>query len=67
MVKLQLIESIAKSKGLIFDYSEQQGAYATWDKVSGMMLAEYANVSVELMTERAWREEFNKLKASKYK
>lgn len=67
MVNLQLIERIANSKGLLFDYVPSLGAYATMDKVTGMMLAEYADISVQLMTERAWREEFNKLKASKYK
>lgn len=67
MVSVQLLTDIAKTKGLIFEYDMPLDAWVTRDKATNMLLAEYADVSVKLMTERSWREEFNKLKPSQYR
>ena len=67
MVSAKLLETVARSKGLVFEFSANNQAWVTLDRPTGIMLAEYSDITVELMTERQWREEFNKLKASKYK
>jgi hypothetical protein len=67
MVNLKLLSEIAKGKGLKLVFDEPLACYVLRDKLTNMMLAEYANITVELMTERAWREEFNKFRVSKYK
>ena len=67
MVNLKLLSEVAKGKGLKFGYDASLGWYSLRDVLTGMLLAEYADITVELMTERAWREEFNKFRVSKYK
>lgn len=67
MVNLKLLIEIAKRKGLKLVFDEALACYVLQDALTGMLLSEYADVTVELMTERAWREEFNKFRVSKYK
>lgn len=67
-VKIATIQKIAKKKGLVFEYDEPSQSYVMRDKITSMCLAEYANITISLITsDRVWREECNKLRASAFR
>jgi len=60
-VKLATIKKIAKSKGLVFDYDEEEDVYFVTDR-HGMLLMEYAPITIMLIKNaNVWRHEFNVL------
>lgn len=67
-IKLNTVQKIAKSKGLIFEFDESLQCYVLRDNITGMMLMEYANITVKLIVNvNIWREEFNKFRAQSFR
>lgn len=64
-VKLATIKKIAKSKGLVFDYDEEDDVYFVTDRY-GMLLMEYAPITIMLIKNaNVWRHEFNVLRTQR--
>jgi hypothetical protein len=67
-IKFSTLQKIAKSKGLEFVFDDSLQCYVLRDNITGMMLMEYANVTVRLITNvNIWREEFNKFRAQSFR
>ncbi len=67
-IKLVTVQKIAKSKGLEFVFDDSLQCHVLRDRVTGLMLMEYANVTVSLITNvNIWREEFNKFRTQAFR
>ena len=67
-IKLATVQKIAKDKGLEFVFDDSLQCHVLRDRITGMILMEYANVTVSLITNvNIWREEFNKFRAQSFR
>ena len=61
---IQKLGTIAKSKGLIFQYEGEDG-YTCRDRRTNELLMIYAPITIHLQRDECvWRNEFNKLRSS---
>lgn len=56
--------TIAKKKGFVLSFFDDDEIYVLQDKNDGFVLMTYAPVTMSLITEQTWREECNKLRRS---